>query len=175
MTGLMFSSKLIPTETFPLRLIHRFRSYAFKLRSFDPPYLSVKPHIHLYQGIQFDVTGHDYAQLEKFTSYIHKCFNIYGYEVDNFPLPPKKKSFRLYHANSTKIRSEFEISEFRRIYRISGLKTIHLAILLDLIYQNLPAGIRINVGKTNNNLDEDRFVPQLEKEALEKELSKIKS
>ncbi|CAH8458798.1 unnamed protein product [Heterobilharzia americana] len=145
MTGLMFSSKLIPTETFPLRLIHRF----------DPPYLSVKPHIHLYQGIQFDVTGHDYAQLEKFTSYIHKCFNIYGYEVDNFPLPPKKKSFRLYHANSTKIRSEFEISEFRRIYRISG--------------------IRINVGKTNNNLDEDRFVPQLEKEALEKELSKIKS
>ncbi|VDQ02611.1 unnamed protein product [Trichobilharzia regenti] len=59
-------------------------------------------------------------------------------------------------------------------YLISGLKAVHLPILLDLIYQNLPAGIKISVGKTDKTLDEDRFVPQLEREALEKELSKLK-
>ncbi|KAH8852586.1 39S ribosomal protein L48 mitochondrial [Schistosoma japonicum] len=152
----------------------RCRSYNIKIRSPDPPYLSLKPPIHVYQGLQLDVKGHDYAQLEKFTSYIHKFLNDAGYDVENFPLPPYKKLYRLYHNNSTNIRSEFEISEFRRIYRIAGVKAVHLPILLDLIYQNLSSGIKINVGKTDTSLDEDRFVPQLEKEALEKELSKLK-
>nr|CAH8831117.1 unnamed protein product [Trichobilharzia regenti] len=170
----MLSSTFMPMKIIPLNLIRRCRSYGIKPRNFDPPYLSVKPPIHVYQGVQFDISGHDYAQLEKFTSYIHKFFNNHGFEVENFPLPPKKKAYRLYHTNSTKIQSEFEISEFRRIYRISGLKAVHLPILLDLIYQNLPAGIKISVGKTDKTLDEDRFVPQLEREALEKELSKLK-
>ncbi|KAK4472267.1 hypothetical protein MN116_003536 [Schistosoma mekongi] len=152
----------------------RCRSYGIKIRSPDPPYLSLKPPIHVYQGLQLDVRGHDYAQLEKFTSYVHKFLNNFDYDVKNFPLTPNKKLYRLYHSNSTNICSEFEISEFRRIYRVTGVKSVHLPILFDFIYQNLSSGITINVGKTDISLNEDRFVPQLEKEALEKELSKLK-
>ncbi|CAH8467498.1 unnamed protein product [Schistosoma rodhaini] len=166
--------KFILRKDTPLQIAYRYRSYGIKLKSFDPPYLSVKPPMHVYQSVQFDIRGHDYVQLERFTSYVHKFFINCGYEVENFPLPPSKKLYRLYHTNSTNIRSDFEISEFRRIYRISGVKAVHLPILLDLIYQNLSSGIKIHIGKTDDSLDEDRFVPQLEKEALENELSKLK-
>ncbi|CAH8462668.1 unnamed protein product [Schistosoma haematobium] len=170
----MQSFRCILTKGIPLQIAYRYRSYGIRLKSFDPPYLSVKPPIHIYQSVQFDVRGHNYVQLEKFTSYIHKFFINCGYEVENFPLPPSKKLYRLYHTNSTNIRSDFEISEFRRIYRISGVRAVQLPILLDLVYQNLSSGINIHIGKTDTSLDENRFVPQLEKEALEKELSKLK-
>ncbi|CAH8439265.1 unnamed protein product [Schistosoma turkestanicum] len=114
----MQSSKFMSRNGIPLQAICRYRSFGIKLKSFDPPYLSAKPPIHVYQSLQFDVKGHDYVQLEKFTSYIHKFFNNCGYEVESFPLPPNKKLYRLYHTNSTNIRSDFEISEFRRIYRV---------------------------------------------------------
>lgn len=168
------------TFTFPLsrlcgswNLQSRYSTYTLKVKNFDPPYLSAKPPLPILDDLQFAVTGRDFVVLEKFGSYLHRFFINFNLEVENFPLPAKNTTYRIYHANSTKVQSEFELSEFRRIFMVSGLKAVYFPILLDLVYQNLPEGVEITINKRDPNLDEERYVPQLELEALQEELSKI--
>ncbi|VDP21143.1 unnamed protein product [Echinostoma caproni] len=56
---------------------------------------------------------------------------------------------------------------------VEKLKAIHLPVIMDVLYQNLPEGVELTVGKTDPNADEARYVPQLEVQALQEELSKL--
>ncbi|THD18986.1 39S ribosomal protein L48 mitochondrial [Fasciola hepatica] len=91
----------------------------------------------------------------------------------SFALPAQRTTYKLYHQNSTNVRAEFELSKYRRICRVAKLKAIYLPIVMDVLYQNLPEGLELSVEKTDTKVDEERYVPQLEVQALQEELSKL--
>ncbi|KAA3677068.1 large subunit ribosomal protein L48 [Paragonimus westermani] len=156
-------------------IVHRALTRHVKIRSPDPPYLSAKPPIPVYSELQLDIKCRDFVVLERFCRYLERFVKHFNLEVYGFALPANRTTYRLYHPNSTKVRTEFELSDYIRIYRVSNMKAIHLPIFMDLLYQNLPEGVQLSVDQTNPDTDEARFVPQLEVHALQEELAKLSS
>ncbi|KAF8572330.1 hypothetical protein P879_00201 [Paragonimus westermani] len=152
-------------------IVHRALTRQVKIRSPDPPYLV----IFLFLSLQLDIKCRDFVVLERFCRYLEQFVKHFNLEVYGFALPANRTTYRLYHPNSTKVRTEFELSDYIRIYRVSNMKAIHLPIFMDLLYQNLPEGVQLSVDQTNPDTDEARFVPQLEVHALQEELAKLSS
>ncbi|CAL8107692.1 unnamed protein product [Calicophoron daubneyi] len=153
----------------PLR---RFQ-YDIRVRNLDPPYLSARPPIPPYPELQFDIKCLDFVVLETFCKYFRRVISLLGLTTNGFPLPANRTTYKLYHPNSTKVRTEFELSSYHRVYRVQDMKAIHLPLLMDILCQNLPEGVELSVGQTDPNADEARYVPQLEVHALQAELSKL--
>ncbi|KAM3175661.1 hypothetical protein ACTXT7_008101 [Hymenolepis weldensis] len=118
-----------------------------KTYSYDPFYISRKPSIPLYPKLQFCLTG--------------------------FPLPPKKTSYSVFHPNSTKVKTEFELNHYCRVVTADNIKTVDLPVIFDLIQQNLPEGIELTIEEFNPDLEEERYVANLEIETLQDELTKL--
>ncbi|CAI2738108.1 unnamed protein product [Dicrocoelium dendriticum] len=119
---------------------------AVKFRSLDPPYLLAKPRIPVYASLQFDVKSRDFVILERFP---------------------------VFHCQQDEPLIVFITQTQPKVYRVNNLKAIHLPLLLDVLYQNLPEAVELSVRRADPKSDEDRYVPQLEVHALQDELSKL--
>ncbi|TPP65281.1 39S ribosomal protein L48 mitochondrial [Fasciola gigantica] len=156
-------------KCFPSRSLQ----YKVQTKRLDPPYLLAKPPFPFYAELQFDLRGFDFVVLEHYVKYLRKFFGKLNLEFSGFALPAQRTTYKLYHQNSTNVRAEFELSKYRRICRVAKLKAIYLPIVMDVLYQNLPEGLELSVEKTDTKVDEERYVPQLEVQALQEELSKL--
>ncbi|VDL61312.1 unnamed protein product [Hymenolepis diminuta] len=144
-----------------------------KTYSYDPFYISRKPSIPLYPKLQFCLIGYDFPSLEKYETYVYKALRRWSSSVDSFPLPPKKTSYSVFHPNSTKVKTEFELNRYCRVVTADNIKTVDLPVIFDLIQQNLPEGIELTVEEFNPDLEEERYVANLEIETLQDELTKL--
>ncbi|VDO09280.1 unnamed protein product [Rodentolepis nana] len=144
-----------------------------KTYSYDPFYISRKPSIPLYPKLQFCLRGYDFPSLEKYEIYVNRALKRWSSSVDSFPLPPKKISYSIFHPNSTKVKTEFELNRYCRVVTADNIKTVDLPVIFDLIQQNLPEGIELKVEEFNPDLEEERYVANLEIETLQDELTKL--
>ncbi|EUB58459.1 hypothetical protein EGR_06640 [Echinococcus granulosus] len=137
----MHSPKIFPRVLIAQnRLTKRFKTY-----SYDPFYICRKPSIPLFPRLQFSLKGYDFPTLEKYEIYLNKTLRRWVSSVDSFPLPPKKTLYKVYHPNSTKVKTEFELNHYSRIVCAENVKTVDLPIIFDLVQQNLPEGIELAV------------------------------
>ncbi|KAL5960473.1 30S ribosomal protein S10 [Taenia solium] len=145
----------------------------FKTYSYDPFYICRKPSIPLFPKLQFCLKSYDFPTLEKYESYLIKALRRWVSSVDSFPLPPKKTLYKVYHPNSTKVRTEFDLNHYCRIVYAENIRTVDLPVIFDLIQQNLPEGIELAVEEFDPRLEEERYVANLEVETLQGELIKL--
>ncbi|CDI98650.1 39S ribosomal protein L48 mitochondrial [Echinococcus multilocularis] len=161
-------------KIFPRVLIARNRlTKRFKTYSYDPFYICRKPSIPLFPRLQFSLKGYDFPTLEKYEIYLNKTLRRWVSSVDSFPLPPKKTLYKVYHPNSTKVKTEFELNHYSRIVCAENVKTVDLPIIFDLVQQNLPEGIELAVEEFDPLLEKERYVANLEVETLQGELTKL--
>ena len=77
---------------------------------------------------------------------------MYSFIVLRFPLPPKKTAYKVFHPNSTKVKTEFELNRFCRVVNAEDVKTVDLPIIFDLLQQNLPEGVELTVQEVGTPL-----------------------
>ncbi|KAL5108614.1 30S ribosomal protein S10 [Taenia crassiceps] len=148
-------------------------SKRFKTYSYDPFYICRKPSIPLLPKLQFCLKSYDFPILEKYERYLIKTLRRWVSSVDSFPLPPRKTLYKVYHPNSTKVRTEFDLNHYCRVVYAENIRTVDLPIIFDLIQQNLPEGIELAVEEFDPLLEEERYVTNLEIETLQGELAKL--
>ncbi|VDN11170.1 unnamed protein product [Dibothriocephalus latus] len=93
--------------------------------------------------------------MERYEKYARFALGKWSKNVTSFPLPPKKTMYKTYHPSSTKAKAEFELSKYCRIVR------------------NLPEGIEMVLQENDPQLEESRYVANLEMETLQSELEKL--
>ncbi|VEL32406.1 unnamed protein product [Protopolystoma xenopodis] len=91
------------------------------------------------------------------------------YLIDlSFAVPASKRRYKIFNINSTEVKAEFDIAEYKRAFT-----SIRLPIIVDIMQQNLPQGVRFSFQKFDPDIEESLYVPRLELTALAGELSKI--
>lgn len=83
---------------------------------------------------------------------LHSLWILSSLSVSSFPLPPKKSLYKVYHPNSTKVRTEFDLNHYCRIVHAENIRTVDLPIIFDLIQQNLPEGIELAVEEVRSSM-----------------------
>lgn len=74
-----------------------------------------------------------------------KIQNIKFTAIPRFPVPPKKTQYKVYHLNSTIVKTEFGLSYYCRIVNAASIRTVDLPIIFDLLQQNLPEGVELTI------------------------------
>uniref|UniRef100_A0A0V0J5W2 39S ribosomal protein L48 n=1 Tax=Schistocephalus solidus TaxID=70667 RepID=A0A0V0J5W2_SCHSO len=144
-----------------------------KTFSYDPFYISLKPSIPVCPTVQLCLNGYDFPVLERYERYARVALGRWAETVSSFPLPPRKTMYKTYHPNSTKVKAEFELSKYCRVFTIDGIKSVDLPIIVDLLQQNLPEGVEMTLQEYDPQLEESRYVANLEMETLQSELEKL--
>ncbi|BHF72597.1 39S ribosomal protein L48, mitochondrial [Sparganum proliferum] len=112
----------------------------------------------LLTGSVLCLKGYDFPVLERYERYARSALKKWTETVSSFPLPPEKTLYKTYHPNSTKI---------------DGIKSVDLPIIVELLQQNLPEGVEMILQERDPQLEESRYVANLEMETLQSELEKL--
>nr|VZI11785.1 unnamed protein product [Spirometra erinaceieuropaei] len=165
------SSALLTASLRVPSLISHFRTV--KTFSYDPFYISLKPSVPVFPTIQLCLKGYDFPVLERYERYARSALKKWTETVSSFPLPPEKTLYKTYHPNSTKVKAEFELNKYCRVFTIDGIKSVDLPIIVELLQQNLPEGVEMILQERDPQLEESRYVANLEMETLQSELEKL--
>lgn len=144
--------------------------------NFDPPYLSLlKPALPVHEDlVNIQLKGYDFAVLEQQTRKLQKIINLLDLEIkESWATPFVALDIQTYLPFSVSIDKQYKLKIYERNIQIEKFRGAKMPLLLDLIQKNLAAGITVSVHKHLPEHTEIRHIPDLELEALEKQLEEM--
>ncbi|ODM99696.1 39S ribosomal protein L48, mitochondrial [Orchesella cincta] len=133
------------------------------------------PEVPLYDALNVQVKGYDFAVLEKFARYVHHTAERVGLEVeDSWATPCKNLRVTKLKPESAVVDSEYLLNLFERNVQIVEVPATLLPVFINIVEASIPAGVTLRVHPHLPEHTENRYVPDLELMELKTQLQDIK-
>lgn len=142
--------------------------------NFEPPYLELlKPPLPVNpERINIQLKGYDFVVLEQQTKKVQKLVDLLDLKVrEVWATPLEASDIETFQPFTTATDKTFRLNIYERNIQLDEPCCARLGILIDLIHKNLAAGVTVSLHNHQFEHEEIRHIPDLELEALEKELA----
>lgn len=144
----------------------------------EPEYLQyLKPPVPVHgYPINVQLKGYDYTVLEFSVKQILKIASLLGTRVSEvWATPLESASISTYKPQSTNIEENYKLNTYERNVQVKDLHGIMAPIFFEAIQSVLGPGVRLSIHQHTPEHEEVRYIPDLELEALQKQLDEIKN
>ncbi|KAF4524891.1 hypothetical protein B566_EDAN015547 [Ephemera danica] len=132
---------------------------------------SGKSQIPLYEVLNIQIKGYDYAILESHQKFVHMITTSMGLDVeDGWATPPQNFHIQKYKPQSTVVDGDYKLSIYERNIQVVDVPTTVFPILLSVLAASSPEGVTLNVHEHQPEHEEIRYVPDLELKQLKTQL-----
>ncbi|CAL8111273.1 unnamed protein product [Orchesella dallaii] len=133
------------------------------------------PEVPLYDAINIQVKGYDFAILEKFAKYVHNTADRVGLEVeDSWGTPCKNLKVTKLKPESTSVETDYLLSLYERNVQIVNVSASLLPIFVNIVEASIPAGVTMRVHPHLPEHTEIRYVPDLQLKELKTQLQDMR-
>ncbi|XP_069760646.1 large ribosomal subunit protein mL48-like [Narcine bancroftii] len=94
-----------------------------------------------YGVLNIQVTGHDMTLVEHYSRYIHRFCNQMKIKEESYAMPTKSTEISSLEEKGTKMNLEAVIPTHERIVQISGLSSILIPIVVEVLQTNQREGV----------------------------------
>lgn len=134
----------------------------------------MKPKIPLYEAINIQLSGYDYAILESFHKFVNHIAKDMDVSVeDSWGLPHREVQITAYKPQSEIVQSVFNLKVYRRVLQVTDISTVQLPILIRAIEASTPSGVTVSIEQHAEHHDEERYIPDKELLNLKQELEDL--
>ncbi|XP_062908991.1 39S ribosomal protein L48, mitochondrial [Mobula hypostoma] len=120
-----------------------------------------------YGILNIQITGHDMTLVEHYSQYIHRFCNRLKIKVEeSYAMPTKSTEISLLQEQGTKMNVEAVILTHERIVQVSGLSSILVPIVVEVLQTNQPEGVRLCIKEHTEADFHARFKARPELEGL---------
>ncbi|KAI8422288.1 hypothetical protein MSG28_006169 [Choristoneura fumiferana] len=128
---------------------------------YEPDYLiSMEPDEPVYDCLNLQIKGYDFALLEACQSQIHRYAEVMGLQVDDsWATPAKQLKVQRFKPNSTVVDAEYSLNVYERNVQVVDVPAWALGTLLRVSRAVLPEGCSLNVHEHTIDHEEVRYVP----------------
>ncbi|XP_017784361.1 PREDICTED: uncharacterized protein LOC108568025 [Nicrophorus vespilloides] len=142
---------------------------------YEPDYLHLlKSKVPLYDTINIQMRGHDYAILENYQKLVHNMAKNMDIDVeDAWAVPAQDMQITTYKENSEVINSQYSLKTYERSVQITDVSSLKLPILLRALEASTPMGVSIAVVNHEDYHEEVRYIPDKELLELKQELDEM--
>ncbi|XP_014274618.1 large ribosomal subunit protein mL48 [Halyomorpha halys] len=142
---------------------------------YDPPYLdSLKPKIPLYEPLNIQIKGYDFAVLESYQKEINRIAKVMDIEIsDGWAIPGVKHKIQRFKPNSSIVQNEYELVTYERNLQVVDLPSTVAPIFFQLIQAAQPQGTIIEVHEHLNEHEIIRYIPVHELIQLKTQLTEL--
>ncbi|XP_026315631.1 uncharacterized protein LOC113226995 [Hyposmocoma kahamanoa] len=180
----MFSAKLRKLIHINTILINRVTSQAapittlqcqqkrFKSDLYEPDYLiSMEPDEPVYDCLNLQLKGYDFALLESAQSQIHRYADVMGIQVEEcWATPAQKLKVQRFKPGGTAVDAEYHLNIYERNVQVVDVPGWALGSLLRVSRAILPEGCILNVHEHTPDHEEIRYVPDNQLIELQQQL-----
>ncbi|XP_076354115.1 mitochondrial ribosomal protein L48 isoform X2 [Tachypleus tridentatus] len=148
-----------------------------KSLSHEPEYLELlKPPVPLYDVLDVQVKGYDFAVVEQFAKYVHNIALKMDIEVeDSWATPSQSLHVTNFKPESTVVENSYHLNIYERNVQVSGLSATIAPTFLEVIQKSLPEGVNFCVQLHQQEFEEMRYIPDLQLEDFKRQLDEIKN
>lgn len=141
----------------------------------EPKYLELlKPRIPYYDLVNVRVRAFDYPVLEEYMRFVQKvCKDLKLTTCKYWGVPATSLRLDSYQPASEMVISSEVVKLHERTVQVKYVTTCALTLLIDAIMCAKPPGVVIRVGPHRLEDDDLRYIPDLQLQALEKELETL--
>ncbi|XP_012545314.1 uncharacterized protein LOC101739219 [Bombyx mori] len=133
----------------------------FKSDLYEPDYLiSLQPDEPVYDCLNLQLKGYDYAILEACQSQIHRYAEVMGLQVEDcWATPAQQLKVQRFKPGSTALDAEYQLNIYERNVQVVDVPAWALGTLLRVSRALLPEGCTLNVHEHTPEHEEIRYVP----------------
>jgi large subunit ribosomal protein L48 len=142
---------------------------------YEPEYLDMlKPDIPEYEKINVQIKGFDFAVLESYQKCVHTFAENMDIEVsDGWALPPQTINVKRFAPHSDHVESQYTMSVYERNIQLVDIPTTKFSLLLEVIEDSLPAGVKVSVHKHTDEIEKLKYIPDNELKVLKDQLEEM--
>ena len=143
----------------------------------EPKYLALlKPRIPFYDRVNLRLRGLDYPVLEDYARFVQKLCKDLRLEVCGFwGVPAVSLRLDSYQAASELVINSDVVKIHERTVQVKHLTSCTTSTLIDAMMCTRPPGVEVRVARHTVDDEDVRFIPDLQLQALEKELEELRS
>ncbi|CAH1646664.1 unnamed protein product [Spodoptera littoralis] len=133
----------------------------FKSDLYEPDYLiSMEPDEPVYDCLNLQLKGYDFALLEAYQSQLHKYAEVMGIQVDEcWATPAQKIKVQRFKPGGTAVDAEYNLNIYERNVQVTDVPAWALGTLLRVARALLPEGCTLRVHEHEIAHEEIRYVP----------------
>ncbi|KAJ2942566.1 hypothetical protein O0L34_g2034 [Tuta absoluta] len=133
----------------------------FKSDLYEPDYLiSMEPDEPVYDCLNLQLKGYDYALLEAAQGQIHRYAEIMGIEVEEcWATPATQYKVQRFKPGGTVVDAEYHLNVYERNVQVADVPAWALGSLLRVSRAVLPEGCTLHVHEHTPDHEEIRYVP----------------
>ncbi|KAJ8721505.1 hypothetical protein PYW07_002280 [Mythimna separata] len=133
----------------------------FKSDLYEPDYLiSMEPDEPVYDCLNLQLKGYDFALLEACQSQIHRYAEVMGIQVDEcWATPAQQLKVQQFKSGGTAIEAEYNLNVYERNVQVTDVPAWALGTLLRVSRAVLPEGCTLRVHEHEIAHEEVRYVP----------------
>ncbi|XP_074662284.1 large ribosomal subunit protein mL48-like [Tubulanus polymorphus] len=165
------SGKIKSLNGYPARYISISSKQRYSV--FEPDGIGDPPEIDEYSELKISLQGFDFVVLESFSRYVHRLLRELEFKNNNFAVPPKCTKVQTYVPNSDKLDQEFNLSTYERSFILEDVPCTKLPLAIEIMQQNLPAGVELSIKWPDVMEEEFRYIPDKEILDLQEQLAEI--
>ncbi|KAJ6637142.1 39S ribosomal protein L48, mitochondrial [Pseudolycoriella hygida] len=145
------------------------------LSVYEPVYLELlKPPYPVYETLNVQIKGYDYAILENYQRYVRKVANAMELEIATaWAAPPEKFKIQKFKPQSSVVESEYVLTLYHRTIQLLQVGAPSVPVLLRLTQAALPEGVSLSFAEHSDEDEENRYVPDRELNEMKKELDEL--
>ncbi|XP_003745848.2 uncharacterized protein LOC100909376, partial [Galendromus occidentalis] len=144
--------------------------------SVDPDYLKLlKPPVPVHEGlINVQLKGYDFPVLERQARRVLKLVSKLNLTLSEaWPTPLRSFRVQTFKPQSTTVDKSYDLPIYERNVQIAMVPGFLLGTFIDLVQKNLAVGVTVNIHLHGPEHLEIRQIPDLELEALERQLEEL--
>ncbi|CAH0406971.1 unnamed protein product [Chilo suppressalis] len=152
--------------------MHTNQLFRHKSDLYEPDYLiSMEPEEPVYDCLNLQIKGYDFAVLEAYQSQLHKYAEVMGIEVDEcWATPAQALKIQRFKPGGTVVDTEYLLNVYERNVQVTDIPAWALGSLLRVARASLPEGCTLNVHEHMPEHEEVRYVPDNELKQLKQQL-----
>ncbi|KAL0880872.1 hypothetical protein ABMA27_002053 [Loxostege sticticalis] len=142
---------------------------------YEPDYLiSMEPDEPVYDCLNLQLKGYDFAVLEACQSQIHKYAEVMGLTVDEcWATPAQQLKVQRFKPKGTAVDAEYLLNVYERNVQVSDVPAWALGTLLRVARASLPEGCWLSVHEHTVEHEEVRYVPDNQLRELKQQLEEM--
>ncbi|XP_022815016.1 uncharacterized protein LOC111348585 [Spodoptera litura] len=154
------SLKPIAMRKFSMPVVHS-QQRRFKSDLYEPDYLiSMEPDEPVYDCLNLQLKGYDFALLEAYQSQLHKYAEVMGIQVDEcWATPAQKIKVQRFKPGGTAVDTEYNLNIYERNVQVTDVPAWALGTLLRVARALLPESCTLRVHEHEIAHEEIRYVP----------------
>ncbi|NP_001153816.1 mitochondrial ribosomal protein L48 [Acyrthosiphon pisum] len=178
----MFATKCLAQQCFKMAKLQSFKSAKVCVPSvrcygsiYEPEYLDLlKPDIPEYEEVNIQIKGYDFAILESFQKLVHTIAENMDLEVsDGWALPPQTINVKRLVPNSENVEAQYTLNVYERNIQVVDIPTTKLSLLIEVIEDSLPAGVKASIHKHTDEHEILKYIPDNELKTLKNQLEEM--